>query len=106
MTFEMGTLISLIAAVIAGAVGYGRLLNKNENESRENASQWKVINDLRDWQSSHEKFAAEARLQLEREDSRMREMIAGKDGKIDEVLRRIDVIDKKIDKLETRDERT
>ena len=105
MTIEMGALIALIAAIIAGAAGYGRLQRQVEDLKEENTNLWKQNHIFREWTVAHDKEVSDKRVEYEREISRLRENINGRDGKLDTIISRLDTIDKKIDKLEDREER-
>lgn len=94
----------MVSAIIAAAVGYGRLLNKNEAQSEDNKNKWKVISELRAWTVAHEKDSFTVRRELEQEISAVRELALKNDGRWEEVLRRLSIIDNKIDKIETRNE--
>lgn len=106
MTPEIiGSIASFIVAVIAGAIGYGRLQNKLDVVSDDNKNQWKIITDLRNWTAAHEKESASARREIDDKIGVVRELVLKNDSRWEEVLRRLDGIDRKIDKLETRDEK-
>lgn len=109
MTFELGALTAIVMAIIAGAMGYGRLQSNVGSVSSR-------VSNCEDWKASHEKEVADKRVNYEREISRLRESINGRDGKFDSINFRLDemgkkidtwlaTIDKKIDKLENREER-
>lgn len=103
MNIEHGTLLALISSVIAAAVGYGKLQNQIEAMKKDQDNIWREIGKLRLWENEHEKESARVRLEIEREHGRIRSDISSKDGKLDEVIRRLGVIDSKLDKIETRE---
>lgn len=105
MTFEMGTLVALVVAVVTAAIGYGKLQNKNEGLAAETENLWREIGKTRAAQAEHDKDSSATRLEIERELGRLRETISSKDGKMDEIIRRLGVIDEKVDRIETRGER-
>lgn len=105
MTFEIGALIAMIAGIIGGAVGYGRLQRQVEDLKEEDVKLWTQLSKLREWKEEHDKDVSDKRVEYEREISKLRESINSKDGKLDTIISRLDTIDKKIDKLEDREER-
>lgn len=106
MTIELGTLLALISSVVVAAVGYGKLQNQISGLKEERDNMWKVIGDVRSWEQAHERESAGVRLQIERDQGTIRQSISQKDGKLDEVIRRLGVIDSKLDKIETREEKS
>jgi uncharacterized protein (DUF2141 family) len=106
VTIELGTLLALISSVVAAAVGYGKLQNQISGLKEERDQMWKEVEKLRRWEQDHERESSNVRLQIERDQGAIRQTISQKDGKLDEVIRRLGVIDSKLDKIETREEKS
>lgn len=89
MTFEMGALIAFVVAIIAGAVAYGRMQRSVESVSSDMSNSWKIIDDLRKWQSQHERDSANYRVELEKEMGKIRGDIGRVETKLDNILVRL-----------------
>ena len=95
-----GACVGLIPPIVLGAVGYGRLQARIQNGAEDNSNQWKVITELRNWTSSHEKDSFAVRRELDRDINAVREIALKNDSRWEEVLRRLGTIDEKIGKME------
>lgn len=73
----------------------------NENLEKETRNIWNEISKIRSWKDDHEKESANQFIEIQKDLSKIREYNGIKDGKIDEVIRRLETMDKKLDKLET-----
>lgn len=77
----------------------------NRRTAQEFEKVWEQIGKNRDWQQVHDKESVQYRMKFQEELSDIREERGQADGKLDSILRRLETIDKKIDKLETREEK-
>ena len=75
------------------------ILERTSDEEHHNI--WNEMGKVRTWMTVHEKDSYEMRAKFHEELSKIRELTALKDGKIDEIIRRLETLDKKIDKLES-----
>jgi len=73
----------------------------NKKFDEENINLWNEISKLRNWREAIEKDLIEQYVEVQRELSKIREANGIKDGKMDEIIRRLETMDKKLDRLET-----
>lgn len=112
MNFDVGTIISIVTAIAAISISWGRSGKQAENLSEmdqalknENQKQWDIITEIREWQRTHEREAADRRLEIEREMSKLRENDGLLSSKMDEIMRLVKTVDGKMDRLEERNDR-
>lgn len=92
MTFEMGTLVSMVAMVVAGAIGYGKLSRQVDENKDTNDKQWIAIDKHRIEIGLHEKESSNYRLMLEKDLGNIRGDIGKWDSKLDSIISRLNDI--------------
>lgn len=109
MQIETSEIITILTIIVSIAVAWGKMMAHEEKMNRETerinkelSTMWEQLSKYRDWISSHEKDSNQVRLGFLEDISSVREAMALKDGKLDEILGRLQKIENKIDKLETK----
>jgi hypothetical protein len=96
--------IVILGMVLSAGIAWGISQKGQQSLTEEIKNAWGEISKLRDWRHSHDLESSNARRELEREDGKIREMILSRDSKLDVIISRLETIDAKIDKIETREE--
>lgn len=102
MTLDISLLLGIGIPLMGLAVHWGITRNQIDGLREENKSQWEAITKFRNWRDEHEKDSSNYRIGIEKTFGSIRESNASREGKLDEIIRRLDVIEKK---LEERHER-
>lgn len=87
---------SLTVSIIAG---YFYLKTKVESLDKTDESQWAIITKCREWQASHEKEAADRRLEIERQLGKLREDSSKVESQLAELLRLVTKLTERFDKF-------
>lgn len=89
-----------IAGILIGfAVAFGVFKNTVDNLKQENSQQWTIITKCREWQSAHEKEAADRRLEIERQLGKLREDSSKVESQLAELLRLVTKLTERFDKF-------
>lgn len=102
MNVDLSVLISIGGMIASIGFAWGKITHSDKQQDRENRNLWTELTKYRTWRDEHEKDSATTRLTIEKDFSRLREIIALKDGKFDDIIQRLEKQDIKMDKLEAK----
>ena len=93
---------SLVVAIISGyfylKIKMETLDKWKEDREKEDENQWNIITKCREWQTLHEKEAADRRLEIERQLGKLREDSSKVESQLAELLRLVTKLTERFDK--------
>lgn len=111
MNITIESILTILGLFGSVAFTWGFTKNKVENLEKKDAETdkklddetrnlWNEMSKIRSWRDEHEKEASSQFIEIQKDLSKIRESNGVKDGKIDDIIRRLESMDRKLDKLE------
>lgn len=94
----IGAIVSAVVFIVIIKVTVDNLKETVNSLKEEDKQQWAIITKVREWQTEHEKEAAQRRLEIEREMGKLRESAGKVESQLSELVILVRNLDARLEK--------